>query len=319
MKDYQTTLIKIKKEISKVIVGQEKMIDGLLKGLLSNGHVLIEGVPGIAKTLLIRALASASGCKFSRIQFTVDLLPTDITGITAYNKEKGFYIVKGPIFGNFIIADEINRAPPKTQSALLEAMQERQTTIGKKTFPMFDPFFVMANNNPIESSGVYPLPEAQIDRFLFKLYMEYPTNKESKEIIERNITLQKFEDFNIKPVITPSKIIEMQEYTKSIKHSDKIKDYIVELVDATRNPKKYNIRLGKYIRWGASPRANIGLFIAAKADAVCNGNSFIRPQNIKNIAHDVLRHRILLNYSGQAEEIKTDDIITEILSKVSVP
>ena len=319
IKNHKNKIEKVKQEIAKIVVGQEEVINGIIKGLLANGHVLVEGVPGVAKTLLIRSLAQASGCKFSRIQFTVDLLPTDITGITAYDKVKGFYVVKGPIFANFIIADEINRAPPKTQSALLEAMQEKQATIGKQTFKLDAPFFVMANNNPIESAGVYPLPEAQVDRFLFKISMGYPKKEEEKCIIEQNISLNRFEDYNLKSVITPRDIIAMQEATKEIGHSDKIKDYIIELVDATRNPSKHDIKLGRYIELGASPRAAINLFIGAKADALLNGSNFVIPDNVKNIAHDVLRHRIILNYRGEAEKITTDDIIKEILSKVPVP
>jgi MoxR-like ATPase len=319
MRKYTNLLAAVRREISKVVVGQDEVINALLNALLCNAHVLVEGVPGIAKTLLIRALASATGCNFSRIQFTVDLLPTDITGITAYNEKKGFYVVKGPIFTNFVIADEINRAPPKTQSALLEAMQERQVTIGKQTFKLQSPFFVMANNNPIESSGTYPLPEAQIDRFLFKVVMKYPSDKESKQIIEQNISLKDFKDYKIKAVLKPRHIVELQDATKRIKHTDKIKDYIVKITSSTRNPDKYHIRYGKYIEYGASPRACIGLFIAAKADALIKGKDHITPQNVKNVAYNVLRHRILLNYIGQAEKIKTDDIIKEILSKVPIP
>lgn len=310
---------KIKEEVSKIVVGQFEVVDGLLKAILADGHVIVEGVPGIAKTLLVRTMAVVTGCSFKRIQFTVDLLPTDITGITAYHEKKGFYVVKGPIFANYIIADEINRAPPKTQSALLEAMQEKQATIGKQTFPMMKPFFVMANNNPIEQSGVYPLPEAQVDRFLFKLKIGYPDEEQSKEIIEKNITLKKFEDYDLKAVINPTKILQLQEFTKKIKHTDKIKDYICKLVYATRNPKKYGITLGKYIEWGASPRANIGLFIASKAEAVMKEDKFITPSHVKSVAYDVLRHRILLNYRGRAEGVSTDDIIKEILAKVPLP
>ncbi|MBU0628838.1 MAG: MoxR family ATPase [Nanoarchaeota archaeon] len=319
IKTHQKDLAEIKKEIGKAVIGQEKVIEGCLRAILANGHLLIEGVPGIAKTLLIRALAQASGCKFNRIQFTVDLLPTDIVGITAYNKDKGFYTIKGPVFANFVIADEINRAPPKTQSALLEAMQEKQVTIGKETFSLELPFFVMANNNPIESGGTYQLPEAQIDRFLIKLNMGYPTAEEEQKILKTNISLNKFEDFKINAAITPKKIIEMQKTTKEIFLSEDIEKYIVELVDATRNPEKYKIKTGKYIEYGCSPRAAIGLFIVSKADALMNGKSFVTPQNVKNIAHDVMRHRLILNYEGQAEGIKADDIITEILSKVAVP
>jgi len=317
IKECHKILNKIKREVSKVLVGQTDIIDGILRGMLANGHVLVEGVPGIAKTLVIRALGEATGCATKRIQFTVDLLPTDIMGLTAYDEKKGFYTVKGPIFANFIIADEINRSPPKTQSALLEAMQEKQVTLGKETFPLPKPFFVMANNNPIEASGVYPLPEAQIDRFLFKLYMDYPPAKDLRNIIEKNISLRHFEEYGIKSVASPDKILAMQKIVREkIKHTDKIKDYIVRLVNATRETKKYNITLGKYIEWGASPRAAIGLFIGAKADALLKSQSYIAPQNVKNVIHDVLRHRIVLNYKGQAEGIKSDYIIDEIAKKV---
>jgi len=287
--------------------------------LIANGHVLLEGIPGIAKTLLVRALAKSTGCDFKRIQFTADLLPTDIVGITSYEAEKGFFVIKGPIFSNFILADEINRAPPKVQSALLEAMQEKQATIGKETFEIDPPFFVLATQNPIETLGVYNLPEAQIDRFLFKIIMSYPKKEEEKKIIEQNITVKKFDDFNINSVISQQRIIELQEMTKKISHTDSIKDYIVSLADATRYPEKYKIESGKYIELGSSPRVCIGLFIAAKADALINGEAFIKPQNIKNVALDVMRHRIILNYEGQAEGIKTETIIEEILSKVSIP
>lgn len=316
----KSDLDKIRKEISKVVIGNEEVIDGIIRAFLADGHVLIEGVPGIAKTILIRTLAAASGCQFSRIQFTVDLLPTDITGVTTYDeKTRSFTTVKGPIFSNFIIADEINRAPPKSQSALLEAMQEKQVTIGKGTHQLPKPFFVMANNNPLESSGTYPLPEAQIDRFLFKIKMGYTTPENEQKIIDQNVTINKFSDFNLKPVITPVKILKMQSETKKVLASPKIKKYIVDLVHATREPKKYDIKLGKFIEWGCSPRASIGLAIAAKADALMNGKSYITPQNVKNVAHDVLRHRIILNYMGQAENVKTDDIISEILNKVPLP
>jgi len=308
----------IKKEIAKVVVGQDAVVEAVLRAILADGHILIEGVPGIAKTLLIRSMAHTLGCSFSRIQFTVDLLPADITGLTIYTPEKGFETIKGPIFANFIIADEINRASPKTQSALLEAMQEKQVTLGRDTFRLNSPFFVMANNNPLESSGTYKLPEAQIDRFLFKLKMDYPGMEEEEKIIDQNITIHKFEDFNLKKILSADKIIKLQKLTKEIKSTPQIKKYIVRIVDCTRNPKKYNIRLGKYIDYGGSPRAAISLHIAAKADAVLRGQNSVTPQNVKNVAYDVLRHRILLNYEGQAENIDSDDIISEILSKVKV-
>ena len=317
---YSREIAELRKEVSKIIVGQDNVIDGIIRAFLANGHVLIEGVPGIAKTLLIRTIAVASGCDFSRIQFTVDLLPTDITGVTIYDEgRKEFTTVKGPIFSNFIIADEINRAPPKSQSALLEAMQEKQVTIGKKTHSLPSPFFVMANNNPIENSGTYPLPEAQIDRFLFKIKMVYTSPEEEEKIIDQNVTINRFQDFDLKPVISPAKILKMQEATKKIQASDKIKKYVVRLITATRKPKDYDIRNGKYIEWGCSPRASIGLIIAAKADALMKGSTYITPQNVKNVIKDVLRHRIILNYQGQAENIDSDVIIDEVLKKVPLP
>lgn len=312
-------LDKIRKEVGKVVVGQDKALNGLLRALLANGHVLVEGIPGIAKTLLIKALSITTGCNIKRIQFTVDLLPTDIVGITTYHEKKGFYTIKGPIFANFVIADEINRAPPKTQSALLEAMQERQTTIGRETFPMMTPFFVMATQNPIETAGVYPLPEAQVDRFLFWMSMHYPNKEEEEGILKKNLELKKFADFNLKPVITPKRIIELQEYAKQVYTSNAIEKYIVEIVHATRHPEKYGIKMGKYLEWGGSPRASIGLYIASKTDALLEGSNFVTPQNVKNVAYDVLRHRLILNYEGEAENVKPDQIISEILSKIPVP
>lgn len=309
----------VKKEIGKMIVGQKEVIDGMFIGLLCNGHVLVEGVPGTAKTLLIRTVAKVTGCDFKRIQFTVDLLPSDITGITAYNKDKGFYTVKGPIFTNFILADEVNRAPPKTQSALLEAMGERQVTIGKETFMLPDPFFVMATMNPIESAGTYTLPEAQVDRFLLKLFMDYPTSDEEIKILKKNINLYKFEEFDLKPVITPQEIVGMQQDIKKIYMSQKVEQYCVNIVDATRRSKKYGIKLGKYIEFGSSPRASIGLFITAKANALLHGKNFVIPDFVKEIANPVLRHRIILNYEGLADGIKTEDIVKEILEKVPIP
>lgn len=319
IKRCNSDIMKVKEEISKVIVGQEKVVDSLIKALIANGHVLLEGIPGIAKTLVIRCLATSTGCEFKRIQFTPDLLPTDIVGITSYEENKGFFVIKGPIFSNFVLADEINRAPPKVQSALLESMQEKQATIGKETFPIQLPFFVLATQNPIETLGTYNLPEAQIDRFLFKTKMEYPSKEEEKKIIEQNITIRKFEDYGLKPVISTKRILELQAITQKIIHSDKIKEYIVDIVNSTRSPEKYGIKSGEYIEIGSSPRACISLFIGAKADALMKGDRYIRPQHVKNVAFDVLRHRIILNYTGQAEGIKTETIIEEILSKVPIP
>lgn len=315
----QKILNNTKKEISNIVVGQEKVINGFLRALLANGNVLVEGVPGIAKTLIVRALSTVMGCDFSRIQFTPDLLPTDIIGITAYEKERGFYVLKGPIFNNFILADEINRAPPKVQSALLECMQEKQSTIGKETFPMPMPFFVLATQNPLEQLGVYPLPEAQIDRFLFKLNIGYPNMKEEQLILNQNITTNKFENFKLKPIMSPEMILELQDDVKKIYLDKKIESYIIQIVDATRNPDKYKVKLGNYIEWGASPRASIGLFIASKAEALIQGKTFVTPQYVKEIAHDVLRHRIILSYEAESENIKVEDVISEILAKVPVP
>jgi len=319
VKKHSPTLDKIRKELGKAVVGQEVIINGLLRALLAGGNVLVEGVPGIAKTLMVKSLARVLGCNYSRIQFTVDLLPTDIIGITVYDERRGFYTVKGPIFANFILADEINRAPAKTQSALMEAMQEQQVTIGRKTFKLENPFFVMATENPLESAGVYKLPEAQVDRFLFKLLMDYPEAEEEKIILINNMNLMKFEDFNIQPIVDSQKIIEMQNFVKKIYLREDMKDYIVDITEATRKPKEYGISLGKYVEWGGSPRASINMFIASKTEALLNKNYYVTPQYIKNIVHDVLRHRILLNYEAQAEGIDADRIIDEIISKIPVP
>lgn len=313
--DIAEILLKTKIEMAKVVVGQDKVINAFLCALLCDGHVLLEGVPGIAKTLIVRALAEASGCVAKRIQFTVDLLPSDIVGITTYTPQKGFETIKGPIFANFIIADEINRSPPKTQSALIEAMQEKQVTIGKETFKLTPPFFVMANNNPLESSGVYDLPEAQVDRFLFKLLIKYPKSEEEKSIMENNINLKKFEDFDVKSVLSPKKIIEMQGIVKKIHTDNKVKNYILKIVEKTRTKDFPN---GKYVEWGGSPRASIGLFIASKAWALLDGRDYVTPKDVRDIAHYVLRHRIILNYRAKAEQIDSDDIVDEILKLVNV-
>ena len=318
IQSYQNKISLLRKEISKVVVGQETVVNSLIEALISNGHCLVEGVPGIAKTVLVRTMSQVTSCQFARIQFTPDLLPTDITGITVYEEQKGFYTLKGPVFNNFILADEINRAPPKVQSSLLEAMQEKQVTIGKVTYPLPVPFFVMATQNPIETLGTYPLPEAQVDRFLYKILMGYPSMDDETKILHQNINLNKFEDFGLKQILTQKDILTMQEDAKKIYLDRKIEKYIVKITDATRNPEQYKIISGKYIEYGGSPRANINMFIASKAHALLNGRTFVTPNDIKEIAHNVLRHRIILNYEGQAEEIKTDRIIDEILSKVPI-
>ncbi len=320
MKLYSSKIALLKKEVAKVVVGQEKVIEGILRALLADGHVLVEGVPGIAKTLVVKSIAVATGCEFGRIQFTVDLLPTDIIGVTTLTPDKSsFEVLKGPVFNHFVMADEVNRAPPKTQSSLLEAMGERQVTISRNTYKLERPFFVMATQNPIESTGTYSLPEAQVDRFLFKLVMSYPGKEEEEKIIEQNIALKEFEVYNLQPVFTPSEIITMQDMVKTISHTKRINRYIVEIVNATRNPKEHNLQLGKYIDIGSSPRASINLFIGAKADAFIKGQDHIRPQNVKNVAHDVLRHRIKLTYRSVIDKITTDDVIDEILSTVKIP
>lgn len=306
-----------KKDIGKIVIGQEETVNLILQALVANGHVLLEGVPGIGKTLLVRTLSAIIGCTYSRIQFTPDLLPTDIVGVTTYEEGKGFFTVKGPVFANFVLGDEINRSPPKVQSALLEAMQERQVTIGKETFALPFPFFVMATQNPVENLGTYQLPEAQLDRFLFKVVVFYPSIDEEELILENNISLQKFEKFNTKAILSDNDIIEVQELVKEIYVDEKIKNYIVRIIDSTRNPEKYDLDLGKkYISFGASPRGSIGLFIAAKAHALIHGKTYVTHKDIKDVALPILRHRILLNFEGQAEGIKTEDIIDEILKKV---
>ena len=319
LQKFHNDIVNIKKEMSKIVVGQENVVDSILRAIISNGHVLLEGVPGIAKTLIMRALAEVTSCKTKRIQFTADLLPSDITGITSYDRNKGFYVVKGPVFTNFLLADEINRAPAKVQSALLEAMQEKQVTIGREPFDIDNPFFVLATLNPIETQGTFNLPEAQIDRFMFKLFIDYPSKLEEREILQRNITLRHFSDYGLRSVVGPLEIIKMQQTTQKIYVSKEVEEYIVRLIDATRNPAKYNLKNAKYIRYGSSPRASIGLYIGSKADALMNGKDYVTPQNIKNVAHDVLRHRLLLNYEGQAENINKDDVIVELLAKVPIP
>ena len=312
VKMFHNIILKMKKEISKCVVGQEKVINSMIRALICDGHVLLEGVPGIAKTLAIKTLGIVSGCSVNRIQFTVDLLPTDIIGITTFTPGKGIETIKGPIFANFLIADEINRSPPKTQSAFIEGMQEKQVTIGKNTFKLPSPFFVMATQNPLESSGVYNLPEAQVDRFLFKVLMSYPKYEEEKVIMEENITLRDFQDFNLKSVISATDILKMQVLVKKIYLSPEIKKYILNLVRKTRT-KDFNH--GELIEWGASPRAAIAMFIASKARALMEGRNYVVPADVKEIAHEVLRHRIILSYRARAEGINSDKIIDNILKK----
>ncbi len=305
-------------EIGKVIVGQRYMIERLMIGLLADGHILIEGVPGLAKTMSVKTLSEAVQTKFQRIQFTPDLLPADLVGTLVYSPKDGqFSVKKGPIFTNIILADEINRAPSKVQSALLEAMQERQVTIGDTTYPLEKPFLVLATQNPIEQEGTYPLPEAQVDRFMLKLIVTYPNRKEEKEILERMSTGKAIQ---VKPVINADRILKLREVVSSIYIDEKIKDYILDLVFATRNPEQYKLEaLKPLIAYGASPRASIMLTLAAKAHAFLRGRGYVTPDDIKQIGMDVLRHRVIVTYEAEAEEMRSEDIVTKIFDQVEVP
>lgn len=308
----------LSKEINQVIVGQKYMINRLLIGLLSNGHVLLEGVPGLAKTLAIKTLAEALDGEFSRIQFTPDLLPADVLGTLIYNmKENDFSIKKGPIFANFILADEINRSPAKVQSALLEAMQEKQVTIGDETFKLKEPFLVLATQNPIDQEGTYPLPEAQVDRFMLKCVVSYPDFEQERTILRQNISGEKHE---VKKIITLEKIFEARELVKEIYMDEKIESYILNVIFATRYPEKYNMpNLKPYILFGSSPRGSISMALAAKANAFLNQRGFVVPEDVKSVAKDVLRHRVGITYEAEAENIISEDIIDQILSSVKAP
>lgn len=309
----------LKQELSKVLVGQHYMVSRLLIGLLSNGHVLLEGVPGLAKTLTIKSMAQAISAKFSRIQFTPDLLPADVIGTMIYNQSRNeFFVRKGPVFANFILADEINRAPAKVQSALLECMQERQVTIGENTYPLEEPFLVLATQNPLEQEGTYPLPEAQVDRFMLKIIVKYPQKEEEKKIIQQFVNGQ--EAPIIQPVISTQQILESRNLVKQIYMDEKIEDYIVDIVFATRQPGKYGLRsLENLIQYGGSPRASVFLAMAAKANAFLKKRGFVIPDDIKETAADILRHRIGMTYEAEAENISTDRVIEDILKTVQVP
>lgn len=308
----------IRREIHRVIIGQDMLINRLIMALLCNNHVLIEGVPGLAKTLTVTTLARLIKAKFQRIQFTPDLLPADLIGTLIYNPRTGeFTTRKGPIFTNIILADEINRAPAKVQSALLEAMQERQVTIGDNTYKLDEPFMVLATQNPIEQEGTYPLPEAQVDRFMFKLKMDYPTKVEEHEILRKMARSQP--DINIEPVIDPSHILQLRQLLDEVFMDEKNEEYIVNIVEATRSPESYQLNLSQFIRYGASPRATICLAMSAKANAMINGRGYVTPQDVKTVAMDVLRHRIILTYEAEAEEKTTEDIIKDILQTIKVP
>ncbi len=309
---------KIIAEVGKVIVGQTYMVERLLIGLLSNGHILLEGVPGLAKTLTVNTLAGTIKTKFQRIQFTPDLLPADLLGTLIFNQKVGeFTTKKGPIFANLILADEINRSPAKVQSALLEAMQERQVTIGENSFPLDDPFLVLATQNPIEQEGTYPLPEAQVDRFMLKLSVGYPSQEEEIEIMRR---VTKTEGYEVKPVVTPADIIKARNVIREIYIDEKIEKYIVDIVFATRNPSQYGLdELNDLINYGASPRASIYLALAAKAHAFLRRRGYVTPEDVRSIGMDVMRHRVILSYEAEAEEIGTEDVIRKVLNRVEVP
>ena len=304
--------------MDQTIVGQKHLVESLLIALLSNGHVLLEGVPGLAKTLAIKTLAQLIDAKYSRIQFTPDLLPADVIGTMIYSVQKEqFQVKRGPIFANFVLADEINRAPAKVQSALLEAMQERQVTIGERTFPLEEPFLVMATQNPIEQEGTYPLPEAQVDRFLLKVIIGYPTKEEEKVIIRQNISNERKK---IVPLLSPEEIIEAQKVVEKIYLDEKIERYIVDIVFATRFPSEYGLNdLSTIIGFGASPRASISLAKTARAYAFLRQRGYVVPEDVRAVCHDVLRHRIGLTYEAEANNITADQIISEILDKVEVP
>ena len=309
----------LQQEAAKVIVGQDTMIERLLLGLLCRGHVLLEGLPGLAKTLAIKTLSNAVDAKFSRIQFTPDLLPADIIGTMIYNPSANqFTVRKGPVFANFILADEINRAPAKVQSALLEAMQERQVTIGNDTFPLEEPFLVLATQNPIEQEGTYPLPEAQVDRFMLKVKISYPSKEEEREIIRRNLSGDVFA--KVHPVVKPADILKARESVRKIYMDEKIERYILDIVFATRSPGEYGLRnLEPLINYGGSPRASINLALASKAHAFLQRRGYVIPEDVRNVCHDIMRHRLGLTYEAEAENITQEDIINKVLDTIEVP
>lgn len=315
IRDESAFVADVLRETDKVIVGQRNVLERILIGIFCDGHILLEGVPGLAKTLIINTLAKTMDCSFKRIQFTPDLLPGDIVGTTVYNPKTGdFYTKKGPLFHNIILADEINRAPAKVQSALLEAMQERQVTLNEDTYPLPKPFLVLATQNPIEQEGTYPLPEAQVDRFLLKVKIVYPQRKEEKRIIEIQA-----EHPPITKVITPNAIARVQSLIDQIYADDKVKEYILDIVEATRQPEKVNPDLRRYISFGASPRATIALFRSAKAHAFLRGKGFVSPDDVKTMVMDVLRHRVVISYEAEAEDLTAELVIQKILDEVVVP
>lgn len=315
---YSEQLDRVKAEVRKVLVGQDIMLSRLLIALLTGGHVLLEGVPGLAKTTAIKALAAAIHCKFNRIQFTPDLLPADLIGTLIYNPREGaFSTRKGPIFANLVLADEINRAPSKVQSALLEAMQEHQVTIGDESFVLEEPFLVLATQNPIEQEGTYPLPEAQVDRFMLKVVVGYPSKTEERKVVDSVLDDLRRE---VQPVLDPTQLADMKQTAASIYMDDKVKDYVLDVVSATRHPEEYRLKdLQPLIEYGASPRASINLCLAARANAFLVGRGYVTPQDVKDVALDILRHRVILTYEAEAEETTSDDVVRKVLESVPVP
>jgi MoxR-like ATPase len=311
------TLAEVRRCVGQVVVGQELLIDRLLLALLCNGHVLLEGIPGVAKTLTVNCLAKSIHAQFNRIQFTPDLLPGDLTGTLVYDpRNHTFSAEKGPVFANFLLADEINRAPAKVQSALLEAMQEKQVTLGKETFPLPKPFLVMATQNPIEQEGTYALPEAQVDRFMFKLKVGYPSMDEELLVMQRMARAEP--QLNIEPVLSLEVIMQMRAELDRVFIDEKVERYILRLVDATRHPAKYGLEIERYLRFGASPRASIFLSLASRGLALIQGRDYAKPQDVKDVAHDVLRHRMAISYRAEAEAITSDDLLDTILKQVPV-
>ena len=308
----------LRQEIGRVIVGQQHLVDRLIVGLICNGHILLEGVPGLAKTLALKTLAGAVGLRFSRLQFTPDMLPADIVGTMIYNPRDGSFSTKhGPVFANLVLADEINRAPAKVQSALLEAMQEHQVTLGDESHRLPDPFLVMATQNPLEQEGTYPLPEAQVDRFMLKVLVKYPNRSEERAILDTMAVAEP--SFDVQPVVTAEDIVQARGIVSSIYVDEKVKDYIVDVVLATRDPQPYGIDLNGYVQCGASPRATISLTLAGRATAFLQGRGYVTPQDVKDVAYDVLRHRIMVSYEAEAENITSENIIAGILEGLPVP
>lgn len=319
IQDQSAFIDRLREEVGKVIIGQQHMLDRLLIGLFTNGHILLEGVPGLAKTLTIKSLAQAVHARFSRIQFTPDLLPADVIGTMIYNQQKNEFMVrKGPIFANFVLADEINRAPAKVQSALLEAMQERQVTIGEQSFKLDSPFLVLATQNPLEQEGTYPLPEAQQDRFLMKVIVDYPTKTEEQIILRQNVQGTKVPD--IRQVVSVQEVLQAKDLVRDVYMDEKIENYILDIVFATRSPEKYRLeKLKLLIAYGGSPRASINMALASKAHAFLNKRGYVIPEDVRSIAKDVLRHRIGLTYEAEAENVKVEEVIDNVMKAIAVP